>query len=186
MNPTQATTPFGRRTVTFAKVESQVAAKARPSEAVFHKCQVFPGISEGRGAIGVLRRTRCVIEPLLTFHAEPTLTGAADTVVFPTKEQLTHQSRHIAPATLQRHLLAAPVARTYDPPQPLGTAQKSIAVSAGREGRRDAGLSLPDISQNKSAASVRVRKLLPDTWRAFAADSRWAASKQFAGRAPQQ
>ena len=104
MNPTQATTPFGRRPLTIAMVASQVAAKARPPEAVIYKWQVFRGISEGRGAIGVTDRTRSVLNALLTFHPETTLTGAGDIVVFPSNKQFTLHSHGIALATLRRHL----------------------------------------------------------------------------------
>ncbi|WP_036261698.1 plasmid replication protein RepC [Methylocapsa aurea] len=104
MQPNLSTTPFGRRPLTLAMVASQVAAKARPPEAVVHKWQAFRAICEGRAAIGVTDRALAVLNALLTFHPETTLTGEGDIVVFPSNEQLTLRSHGMAPATLRRHL----------------------------------------------------------------------------------
>jgi len=104
MHTSFSTTPFGRRPLTLAMVASQVAAKARPPEAVVHKWQVFRAICEGRGMIGVSDRALAVLNALLTFHPETTLTGEGDIVVFPSNEQLTLRSHGMAPATLRRHL----------------------------------------------------------------------------------
>ena len=58
--------------------------------------------------------------------------------------------------------------------------QKLPAIRFGEKGSRQACVPLQNIAQNKSGSSIRVRKLLPDTWRAVAADSRRAASRHLA------
>jgi replication initiation protein RepC len=54
----------------------------------------------------VTDRALAVLNALLTFHPETTLTGEGDIVVFPSNEQLTLRSHGMAPATLRRHLAA--------------------------------------------------------------------------------
>ena len=83
MQPDLSTTPFGRRPLTLAMVASQAAAKACPPEAAVHKWQVFRAICEGKAAIGVSDRALAVLNALLTFHPETTLTGEGDVIVFP-------------------------------------------------------------------------------------------------------
>jgi replication initiation protein RepC len=104
MQPNLSTTPFGRRPLTLAMVASQVAAKACPPKSAVHKWQVFHAICEGRAAIGVTDRALAVLNALLTFHPETTLTGEGDITVFPSNDQLVLRAHGMAPATLRRHL----------------------------------------------------------------------------------
>ena len=106
MQPNLSTTPFGRRPLTLAMVANQAAAKACPSEAAVHKWQVFRAICEGKSAIGVSDRALAVLNALLTFHPETTLTGEGGVVVFPSNDQLMLRAHGMAPTTLRRYLAA--------------------------------------------------------------------------------
>src|SRR4051794_27268969 len=104
MEPHLSTTPFGRRTFSLAMMASQVAAKACPPQAIVNKWEVFRAICEGKAAIGVSERALSVLNALLTFHPETTLTGEGDLIVFPSNQQLSLRAHGMAPATLRRHL----------------------------------------------------------------------------------
>jgi replication initiation protein RepC len=105
MQPHSSTTPFGRRSLTLAHVANQAMAKARPPEKVVHKWQVFRAICAAKARVGVSERTLAVLDALLSFHPETTLSGAG-LVVFPSNQQLALRAHGMAPATLRRHLAA--------------------------------------------------------------------------------
>jgi len=77
-----------------------------PPEAAVHKWQVFRAICEGKAAIGVSDRALAVLNALLTFHPETTLTGEGGVVVFPSNDQLMLRAHGMAPTTLRRSLAA--------------------------------------------------------------------------------
>jgi replication initiation protein RepC len=104
MQPNLSTTPFGRRPLTLAMVASQVMAKDCPPETAVHKWHVFHAICEAKAAIGVSDRVLAVLNALLTFHPETTLTGEGDLVVFPSNEQLMLRAHGMASTTLRRNL----------------------------------------------------------------------------------
>ena len=105
MEPHQSTTPFGRRSLTLAHVASQATAKARPPEKAVHKWQVFRAICTAKARIGVTERALAVLDALLSFHPETTLSGEG-LIVFPSNQQLALRAHGMAPATLRRHLAA--------------------------------------------------------------------------------
>ena len=105
MQPHSSTTPFGRRSLTLAHVASQATAKARPPEKVVHKWQVFRAICAAKMRVGVSERALAVLDALLSFHPETTLSGER-LVVFPSNQQLALRAHGMAPATLRRHLAA--------------------------------------------------------------------------------
>jgi len=105
MNPHTSTTPFGRRSLTLAHVASQAIAKARPAEKVVHKWQVFRAICAAKARVGVSERALAVLDALLSFHPETTLSGEG-LIVFPSNQQLALRAHGMAPATLRRHLAA--------------------------------------------------------------------------------
>ena len=105
MQPHSSTTPFGRRSLTLAHVASQAVAKARPPEKAVHKWQVFRAICTARARVGASERALAVLDALLSFHPETTLTGEG-LIVFPSNQQLTLRAHGMAPATLRRHLAA--------------------------------------------------------------------------------
>ena len=98
-------TPFGRRSLTLAHVANQAIAKARPPDKAVHKWQVFRAICTGKGRIGVSERALAVLDALLSFHPETTLSGDG-LIVFPSNQQLALRAHGMAPATLRRHLAA--------------------------------------------------------------------------------
>ena len=105
MQPHSSTTPFGRRSLTLAHVASQATAKTRPPDKAVHKWQVFRAICTARARIGVSERALAVLDALLSFHPETTLSGEG-LIVFPSNQQLALRAHGMAPATLRRHLAA--------------------------------------------------------------------------------
>jgi replication initiation protein RepC len=105
MQPHSSTTPFGRRSLTLAQVASQANAKARPAEKAVHKWQVFRAICTAKIRVGVSERALAVLDALLSFHPETTLSGDG-LIVFPSNQQLALRAHGMAPATLRRHLAA--------------------------------------------------------------------------------
>jgi len=105
MQPHTSTTPFGRRSLTLAHVANQAVAKARPTEKAAHKWQVFHAICMAKTRIGVSERALAVLDALLSFHPETTLSGEG-LIVFPSNQQLALRAHGMAPATLRRHLAA--------------------------------------------------------------------------------
>jgi replication initiation protein RepC len=99
------TTPFGRRLLTLAHVATQAAAKARAPDRAVHKWQVFRAICTARARVGVSERALAVLDALLSFHPETTLSGDG-LIVFPSNQQLALRAHGMAPATLRRHLAA--------------------------------------------------------------------------------
>jgi replication initiation protein RepC len=98
------TTPFGRRPLTLAHVATRMAASARLPEKAVHKWKIFRAICTARPQLGVSERALSVLNALLTFHPETTLTGEDDLVVFPSNEQLSLRAHGMPASTLRRHL----------------------------------------------------------------------------------
>ena len=105
MQPHSSTTPFGRRSLTLAHVANQAVAKARPPEKAVHKWQVFRAICTAKARVGASERALAVLDALLSFHPETTLSGEG-LIVFPSNQQLALRAHGMAPATLRRHLAA--------------------------------------------------------------------------------
>jgi replication initiation protein RepC len=104
MEPHQPTTPFGRRTLTLAQVATQMAASNRPPDKVVQKWQVFRTICTARPKLGVSERALAVLNALLSFYPETTLTGGDELIVFPSNEQLCLRTHGMPPSTLRRQL----------------------------------------------------------------------------------
>src|SRR5271166_3482295 len=103
MQTHQPTTPFGRRSLTLAHVAAQVVASRRPPDKVVHKWQVFRAICLARPRLGVSERAISVLNALLSFYPETTLSGD-DLIVFPSNEQLSLRAHGMPASTLRRHL----------------------------------------------------------------------------------
>jgi len=103
MQTHQPTTPFGRRPLTLAHVAAQVVASRRPPDKVVHKWQVFRAICLARPLLGVSERALSVLNALLSFYPETTLSGD-DLIVFPSNEQLSLRAHGMPASTLRRHL----------------------------------------------------------------------------------
>lgn len=100
------TTPFGRRSLTLAQITGQRRAAKVDPDAVAHKWRVFNDIREAKDALGVTDRALAILNALLTFHPETTLSvdGSGSLVVFPSNAHLIARSYGMSPATLRRHL----------------------------------------------------------------------------------
>jgi len=105
MQSRQPTTPFGRRILTLAHVATQMAVSSRRADKVVHKWQIFRVICTARPKLGVSERALAVLNALLSFYPETTLTGDDELIVFPSNEQLCLRT-HGMPASTLRRLLA--------------------------------------------------------------------------------
>jgi replication initiation protein RepC len=106
MQSHQPTTPFGRRTLTLAHVATQMAASARPPDKVVHKWKVFKAVCVARPRIGVSERALAVLNALISFYPDTTLTGEDDLIVFPSNELLCLRTHGMPASTLRRQLAA--------------------------------------------------------------------------------
>ena len=98
------TTPFGRRSLTLAHVAAQVVASKRPPKKIVHKWKVFRTVCIARPRLGVSERALSVLNALLTFYPETTLSGDDPLIVFPSNEQLMLRAHGMPVSTLRRHL----------------------------------------------------------------------------------
>jgi replication initiation protein RepC len=106
MQSHQPTTPFGRRSLTLAHVATQMAASARPPDKVVHKWKVFKAVCVARPRIGVSERALAVLNALISFYPDTTLTGEEDLIVFPSNELLCLRTHGMPASTLRRQLAA--------------------------------------------------------------------------------
>jgi replication initiation protein RepC len=106
MHSHQPMTPFGRRSLTLAHVATQMAASARPPDKVVHKWKVFKAVCVARPRIGVSERALAVLNALISFYPDTTLTGEDDLVVFPSNELLCLRTHGMPASTLRRQLAA--------------------------------------------------------------------------------
>jgi replication initiation protein RepC len=83
-----------------------MAASQRPPDKVVHKWQVFRAICTARPKLGVAERALAVLNALLSFYPETTLTGEDELIVFPSNEQLCLRTHGMPPSTLRRQLAA--------------------------------------------------------------------------------
>jgi replication initiation protein RepC len=104
MEPRIPTTPFGRRPLTLAHVATQMAVSSRRPDKVVHKWQIFRAICAARPKLGVSERALAVLNALLSFYPETTLTGDDELIVFPSNEQLCLRTHGMPPSTLRRQL----------------------------------------------------------------------------------
>src|ERR1700728_129142 len=98
------TTPFGRRSLTLAHGATQMAASARPPDKVVHKWKVFNAVCVARLRIGVSERALAVLNALISFYPDTTLTGEDDLIVFPSNELLCLRTHGMPASTLRRQL----------------------------------------------------------------------------------
>lgn len=99
-----ATTPFGRRTMSLALVAAQVNARNTAPDKTVHKWKVVQALTEAKDRLGLPDRAIAVLNALLSFHQETTLTAGDALVVFPSNISLSARAHGVAPATLRRHL----------------------------------------------------------------------------------
>ena len=99
-----ATTPFGRRTMSLALVAAQVNARNVAPEKTVHKWKVVQALTEAKDKLGIPDRAIAVLNALLSFHQETTMTAGDALVVFPSNVKLAARAHGVALATLKRHL----------------------------------------------------------------------------------
>lgn len=98
------TTPFGRRSLSFGQMTAQMTAREVTPESIVHKWKVLQAITTAKDKIGVPDRAIAVLNALLSFHPDTTLSAGDPLIVFPSNEKLAARSHGVAPATLRRHL----------------------------------------------------------------------------------
>ena len=76
---------------------------ARP-ETIAHKWQVLDDIRKAKEALGLSDRSVAVLNALLSFHQETTLTGGEPIVVFPSNKSLAQRANGMAETSLRRYL----------------------------------------------------------------------------------
>jgi len=102
-----ATTPFGRRTMSLGVLATQARARRLESDApekTVHKWKVVQALTEAKGRLGLPDRAIAVLNALLSFHQETTMTAGDGVVVFPSNAKLAARAHGVALATLKRHL----------------------------------------------------------------------------------
>lgn len=102
------TTPFGRRPLTAAQIGAQAKAAGCPDAITVNKWSVFRDIAAARARLGLSDRALAVLDALLTFHPDTTLTRGegCELVVFPSNAALSLRAHGMAEPSLRRHLAA--------------------------------------------------------------------------------
>lgn len=98
------TTPVGRRPMTLALVQRQLATTDIATGKRAEKWKVFRDASEARERLGLQDRSLAVLDALLSFYPENELRADAQMIVFPSNMQLALRAHGIAGATLRRHI----------------------------------------------------------------------------------
>jgi replication initiation protein RepC len=106
MEQVLATTPFGRRSLSRAMLQTQADVKAADPSAVAHKWRIWRNLTEAKDRLGISDRALAVLNALLSFQQEAVLSQSSDLVVFPSNRELSLRAHGMAPATLRRHLAA--------------------------------------------------------------------------------
>jgi replication initiation protein RepC len=98
------TTPFGRRPMSLALVKRQLDVKEIKAGKSVEKWKVFRDVAEAREELGLQSNSLAVLDALLSFYPDNTLSQDAQLVVFPSNAQLILRAHGMAGATLRRHL----------------------------------------------------------------------------------
>lgn len=99
-----ATTPYGQRPMTLGQISRQMAARAVKPESSAHKWHVFQDVREARERLSATDRSLAILNALLSFHPETTLTGSGELIVWPSNEQLAARANGMPATTLRRHI----------------------------------------------------------------------------------
>ncbi|MQW02920.1 replication initiation protein RepC, partial [Sinorhizobium meliloti] len=100
------TTPFGRRSMTLALLAGQFISRDIEAGKSVDKWKLFRSLCAAKRRLGISDRTLAVLNALLSFYPENTLSGETSLVVFPSNVQLSLRAHGMAEATLRRHLAA--------------------------------------------------------------------------------
>ncbi|KQV33292.1 MULTISPECIES: plasmid replication protein RepC [unclassified Rhizobium] len=104
METRYVSTPFGRRTMTLGMLASQIAASELDKDASIDKWKLFRALCEAKPLLGISDRALAVLNALLSFHPQATLSAEDGLVVFPSNTQLSLRTHGMAETTLRRHL----------------------------------------------------------------------------------
>ena len=121
------TTPFGRRPMTLALVRSQMRASQIEPGKQIDKWKIFRDACDARSLLGLRDRALAVLNALLTFYPEVSLSDESNLIVFPSNAQLTARANGIAGSTLREnlaHLVEAGLIQRCDSPNGKRYARK--------------------------------------------------------------
>ncbi len=104
MNREMTTTPFGRRPMSYAMLDTQTEVRKGEAGSVADKWKLFRIITEAKPLLGVSDRALAVLHALLSFHKQNDLDSTANLIVFPSNRELSLRCHGMAPVTLRRHL----------------------------------------------------------------------------------
>ncbi|KAF5886149.1 MULTISPECIES: plasmid replication protein RepC [Rhizobium] len=106
METGSVTTPFGRRSMTFGMLASQVmAGEIKPDQSV-DKWKLFRALCEAKPLLGIGDRALAVLNALLSFYPKNELAQGNGLIVFPSNIQLSLRTHGMAEQTVRRHLAA--------------------------------------------------------------------------------
>ena len=100
------TTPFGRRSMTLGMLASQYMSREIAPETSADKWKLFRALCEAKPRLGISERALSVMNALLSFYPETTLSEENGLIVFPSNMQLSLRAHGMAEATLRRHIAA--------------------------------------------------------------------------------
>lgn len=106
MDSGHATTPFGRRSMTFALLARQRETREANPGLKRNKWRLFRAVCEAREQLEISDRSLSVLDALLSFYPSDELATKNDLIVFPSNAQLSIRARGMTAATLRRHLAA--------------------------------------------------------------------------------
>jgi replication initiation protein RepC len=98
------TTPFGRRTMTYAMLADQMTAAAIDDDASVDKWKIYQALCEARPRLGVTDRALAVLSALISFYPKSELAAGDSLIVFPSNAQLSRRANGMAEQTIRRHL----------------------------------------------------------------------------------
>lgn len=104
MHADNVTTPFGRRPMTYAMLERQLAAEEIEPGASVDKWKLYRAICEARPKLGVSDRALSLLNALLTFYPKSELSEGDNLIVFPSNAQLSLRAHGMAEPTIRRHI----------------------------------------------------------------------------------
>lgn len=104
MHADTVTTPFGRRPMTYAMLEGQLAASQIEPGTSVDKWKLYRSICEARPKLGVSDRALSLLNALLTFYPKTELTEGDTLIVFPSNAQLSLRAHGMAEPTIRRHI----------------------------------------------------------------------------------
>ncbi|PDT50961.1 MULTISPECIES: plasmid replication protein RepC [Sinorhizobium] len=106
MQSGSVTTPFGRRSMTLGMLASQFMSREIAPETSADKWKLFRSLCEAKPRLGISERALSVMNALLSFYPEATLSEENGLIVFPSNMQLSLRAHGMAEATLRRHIAA--------------------------------------------------------------------------------